>query len=343
MAVATVTSLYGQGVVGQHVTCPWLNPAGPFEVTQGWGPTQVQSEPAEDRSGKHYSHWHAGVDLGCPTNTHIVFPSSNAGVVARAVYLDNPAGYGTALILEIGIYSAPFRGVGPGGVTLRKADIYLGHLATRLVKNGQIVREGDVLAATDSTGNSTGPHLHFEVRPPDGKYGTDVDPSEYLLAGAAAGTGITNPIPDVGAAIAQAEQSLMNTVVGLAQTALGGSMMLAGGVSIGFGLRGMSGKQALRVTRGTAGRLAQRRPEFDINRRRQEPTPQVSPAGRTRLRSSLRHEVPQPAVPTQNGPPTPIMPRTRAEARGLVPMRYGVPIQGREAKQLRRALPRKIA
>ena len=74
MAVATVTSLYGQSVVGQQITCPWLEPAGPFEVTQGWGPTNVQSEPAEDRSGKHYSHWHAGVDIGCPTNTHLVFP-----------------------------------------------------------------------------------------------------------------------------------------------------------------------------------------------------------------------------------------------------------------------------
>ena len=33
-------------------------------------------------------------------------------------------------------------------------------------------------------------------------------------------------------------------------------------------------------------------------------------------------------------------PRTRAEARGLVPMRYGVPVRGAEAKRLRRALPR---
>src|SRR2546421_8380992 len=100
MAVATVTSVYGQSVVGTMVQCPWLSPSGPFEVTQGWGPTNVGTEPAEDRQGKHYSHWHAGVDLGCPSLTHVVFPSG-IGQQAVANYLDNPSGYGTALILRM--------------------------------------------------------------------------------------------------------------------------------------------------------------------------------------------------------------------------------------------------
>jgi murein DD-endopeptidase MepM/ murein hydrolase activator NlpD len=335
MAVATVTNLYGQGVVGQQVTCPWLQPAGPFEVTQGWGPTQVQSEPAEDRSGKHYSHWHAGVDVGCPTNTHIVMPS---GLTGRAVYLDNPTGYGVALIIQIG---GPTN-VGRGQTQIvRTNDIYLGHLATRLVKDGATVRAGDVLAVTDSTGNSTGPHLHFEVRPPNGRYGTDIDPSAFFLQAQPAPF-LTNPIPDIGAAITQAEQSLMNTVVGLAQTALGGSMMLAGGVSIGFGLRGMTPARALNVTRGTARGLTRRRAEFDLTRQRRQEAPQVSAAGRTRLRPTLRREVPQTAAPVAQSP-APFVPRTRTEAKGLVPMRYGVPIVGKEAKALRRALPRKAA
>ena len=174
MAVATVSSLYGQGVVGQQVTCPWLEPSGPYEVTQGWGPTNVQSEPAEDRSGKHYSHWHAGVDLssGGITRSTIVMP---ADLLGKAVYLDNPGGYGTALVLQM--YSS-VQIVGQQVFAQRHADIYLGHLATRLVKNGQTVRPGDHLAVPDSTGNSTGPHVHFEID----LGGTPVDPLAYLPA-----------------------------------------------------------------------------------------------------------------------------------------------------------------
>src|ERR1700675_962419 len=235
MAAATVQSVAGQGVVGQQVSCPWLDPLGPYEITQGWGSTNVGSEPAEDRQGKHYSHWHAGVDLSADhmTTRHVVMP---AGVLAKAVYLNNPQGYGTALILEV--YSSVQTGRGGAVIAQRHVDIFLGHLATRLVANGQMVRGGDRLAVPDSTGNSTGPHLHFEVRPPDGKYGTDFDPSAWLLSGTEfgtnAGAGVLDPLAGIGDAITQAERSVMNTVVGLAQAPLGGSLMLAGGVTIGF-------------------------------------------------------------------------------------------------------------
>jgi hypothetical protein len=336
MAVATVSSVAGQSVVGQHISTPWLNPAGPFEITQGWGSTSVASEPAEDRQGKHYSHWHAGVDVGCPTNTHLVFPHG-LGQQATVVYLDNPNGYGTALILRM--FTQSYGGHAGGTAQVRNADIYFGHLASRLVKNGATVREGDVLAVTDSTGNSTGPHLHFEVRPPDGKYGTDVDPSQWLLQGNAALQSI--PFLDDPFGIKAAEKSLMNTLTGLAQTALGGSMMLAGGVTMGFGLRGLSAQQAARATRASAGRLGQRRREFDLTRPRQKEVPQVTAAGRTRLRPSLRREIGNaPAPPMPTGPR---QPTTRAEARGLVPYINGVPAGRKTAAVLRRRLPVRAA
>jgi hypothetical protein len=284
MAVATVTSVYGQSIVGTMVQCPWLSPSGPFEVTQGWGPTNVGSEPAEDRQGKHYSHWHAGVDVGCPSLTTIVMP---AGLTGKAVHLDNPSGYGVALIIQIGGPTNTGRGqLQP----VRTDDIYLGHLAARLVKDGQTVRPGDHLALTDSTGNSTGPHLHFEVRPPNGRYGTDDDPSSFFLS-ATPGLGLSlpNPLEGIGEAITSAERSLMNTLVGLAQTALGGAMMLTGGVTVGFGLRGMSGAQARRSTGRVVRRLNQRRVE-----RRPQPTPGPQTAAeRSRLRGTLRRTLPQ--------------------------------------------------
>ena len=46
---------------------------------------------------------------------------------------------------------------GSGNTTL------YGHMSTRKVSVGQQVRQGDIIGITGSTGNSTGPHLHFEV------------------------------------------------------------------------------------------------------------------------------------------------------------------------------------
>src|SRR5690348_3127600 len=116
MAVATVQSVYGQAVKGYHITCPWLQPSGPFEITQGWGPT-TNVYPKDHGT----THWHSGVDVGCPTNTHLVFPHG-LGQQATAVYLDNPTGYGTALILQM--WTQSYAGHGGGTAKVRNADIY---------------------------------------------------------------------------------------------------------------------------------------------------------------------------------------------------------------------------
>jgi murein DD-endopeptidase MepM/ murein hydrolase activator NlpD len=55
------------------------------------------------------------------------------------------------------------------------------HLSAFEVTAGQQVRAGDRLGLSGSTGNSTGPHLHFEIRTSD-VYGADVDPLAYLRA-----------------------------------------------------------------------------------------------------------------------------------------------------------------
>jgi murein DD-endopeptidase MepM/ murein hydrolase activator NlpD len=69
-------------------------------------------------------------------------------------------GYGNAVVIDHG--SA-------------LATLY-GHQSKILVTLGQQVRQGDVIGLVGSTGNSTGPHLHFEVR----LFGTPVDPLAYL-------------------------------------------------------------------------------------------------------------------------------------------------------------------
>jgi murein DD-endopeptidase MepM/ murein hydrolase activator NlpD len=60
------------------------------------------------------------------------------------------------------------------GITTR-----YGHLSKVLVKEGDVVSEGDLIALSGSTGRSTGPHLHYEVR----RNGTAVDPMRFLNAG----------------------------------------------------------------------------------------------------------------------------------------------------------------
>src|SRR6185503_13887622 len=54
-----------------------------------------------------------------------------------------------------------------------------GHLSSYIVKEGQTVDTGTPIAKVGSTGRSTGPHLHFEVRRADNA----VDPSRYLAVG----------------------------------------------------------------------------------------------------------------------------------------------------------------
>lgn len=54
------------------------------------------------------------------------------------------------------------------------------HNSQRLVSEGQRVEKGQVIAKSGSTGNSSGPHCHFEVRTPSSAYSSCVNPTNYL-------------------------------------------------------------------------------------------------------------------------------------------------------------------
>ena len=102
-----------------------------------------------------YQKFHSGMDFGADSGTTI--RSAAAGVV---IFADWYGGYGYAVIVDHG-----------SGIT----TLY-GHTEGFYITSGQAVQKGQPIAAVGSTGLSTGPHLHFEVR----KDGEPIDPAQFL-------------------------------------------------------------------------------------------------------------------------------------------------------------------
>jgi murein DD-endopeptidase MepM/ murein hydrolase activator NlpD len=111
----------------------------------------------KDADGNKAVRHHNGYDLSCPQGTPIY--AAGDGVVEFAGW---NSGYGNLTRIEHG-----------GGLSTR-----YGHQSKLLVKAGQVVKAGQKIGLVGSTGKSTGPHLHFEVRV-DKK---PVDPALYLPA-----------------------------------------------------------------------------------------------------------------------------------------------------------------
>jgi murein DD-endopeptidase MepM/ murein hydrolase activator NlpD len=104
------------------------------------------------------SAFHSGIDYAAPTGTPVYAPAD--GVVTRA---RRTGGYGLMIELDHA-----------HGLSTRFA-----HLSRMLVSPGTQVRRGDVIGRIGSTGRSTGPHLHYEVR-----RGTRaIDPMPFVRAG----------------------------------------------------------------------------------------------------------------------------------------------------------------
>lgn len=99
--------------------------------------------------------FHAGQDIKVDIGTQVT--ATAAGTIITASY---QSGYGFMVEIDHG-----------NGMTTR-----YGHLSKVLVKEGQIVKRGEIVGESGNTGRSTGPHLHYEVR----INGEAVDPSLYL-------------------------------------------------------------------------------------------------------------------------------------------------------------------
>ncbi|MGP3943420.1 MULTISPECIES: M23 family metallopeptidase [Streptomyces] len=130
----------------------WQTPVDKFSIGAAFG-----------LAGNLWSHNHSGQDFVVPTGTPV--HAAHEGVVVKAGPNgggDGPA-YGNAIVIkhDNATYSQ------------------YAHLSRIDVRIGQTVTEGQQIGLSGSTGNSTGPHLHFEIRTTP-NYGTAVEPLKFL-------------------------------------------------------------------------------------------------------------------------------------------------------------------
>jgi murein DD-endopeptidase MepM/ murein hydrolase activator NlpD len=130
-------------------------PLADWVMTQPYGCTSFGLEPVAAWCAT--GHFHSGIDMAAPAGTVV-----HAAAAGRARVAWNPGGYGRYVIVDHG-----------GGI----ATLYA-HLEAAALLSGDDVQAGAEVGRVGSTGLSTGPHLHFEVR----RDGRPVDPTPWLPA-----------------------------------------------------------------------------------------------------------------------------------------------------------------
>lgn len=138
----------GKTIAGLALSWPMVS----FEITQPFGPSNVALEPPFGP----YKHFHTGVDLAAPLGTPVM--AAAEGVVVAVGH--TTTGYGNFVIIAHG-----------GGI-----DTLYGHLLQTNAKVGDHLVRGQLIGLEGSTGFSTGPHVHFELRVND----QVIDPMPYL-------------------------------------------------------------------------------------------------------------------------------------------------------------------
>lgn len=115
---------------------------------------------------------HSGADFSCPSGSDVV--AAESGTVLISADLKNDDGTYRSYGRYIVIMHDKKTSSGNTVYTL------YAHNSKRIVSQGEYVKKGQKIAESGSTGNSTGPHVHFEVRTPGSGYSDCKDPEIYL-------------------------------------------------------------------------------------------------------------------------------------------------------------------
>lgn len=121
--------------------------------TQGWISSEFGYRISPFTGQREF---HKGIDISGPEGTPIIAPAEG-----EVIFTGKNGAYGLSILLDHG-----------NGITTRYA-----HLSKIVVKKGEKVKRGEIIAYMGNTGRSTGPHLHYEVR----VGGVPVNPYRYIL------------------------------------------------------------------------------------------------------------------------------------------------------------------
>jgi murein DD-endopeptidase MepM/ murein hydrolase activator NlpD len=130
----------------------WVDPVSKYKLSASFA-----------QAGGMWQSTHSGQDFAVPSGTKVM--AAHGGTVVKAGGNgagDGPA-YGNAVVIKHG----------------NKTYSQYAHLSRVEVKVGQVVKTGQRIALSGSTGNSSGPHLHFEIRTAP-SYGHAIDPVKFL-------------------------------------------------------------------------------------------------------------------------------------------------------------------
>ncbi|WP_432139107.1 MULTISPECIES: M23 family metallopeptidase [unclassified Streptomyces] len=159
-ALGTAAVVLGGGVASAaeataaKSTASWVDPVKKYKLSASFA-----------QAGSMWTAKHSGQDFAVPSGTKVV--AAHGGTVVKAGGNgagDGPA-YGNAVVIKHakGVYSQ------------------YAHLSRIDVKVGQVVKTGQRIALSGNTGNSSGPHLHFEIRKTP-NYGSAINPVSFLRA-----------------------------------------------------------------------------------------------------------------------------------------------------------------
>lgn len=151
-AIVALTAAVGVGLCGGTVVATgavagsaagvaFVKPIAHSWISQGFGCTSFTHEPVDLACPQR--HWHSGIDLAAARGTPVM-----ATLPGIATVILSATGYGLHVVIEHG-----------GGLS----SLY-GHLETVTIASGEYVGGGAVIGTVGSSGNATGPHLHFEIR-----------------------------------------------------------------------------------------------------------------------------------------------------------------------------------
>ncbi|AVH57297.1 MULTISPECIES: M23 family metallopeptidase [Streptomyces] len=152
MATGTVTANTVHTQAAAKSAASWVDPVKHYVLSASFA-----------QAGGMWAHKHSGQDFAVPTGTQVV--AAHGGTVVKAGGNgagDGPA-YGNAVVIKHG-----------SGTYSQYA-----HLSRVDVQIGQVVATGQQIALSGNTGNSSGPHLHFEIRTTP-NYGSAIDPVAFL-------------------------------------------------------------------------------------------------------------------------------------------------------------------